>query len=189
MLSFYPRRYARRPVLIVLILALVVFFAGYLKDVVYDSYHPPRVEMKTVHGQVTVVEIRTAWARATRTVTADRMDSTPAPKPIQAPLQAPGDREQDSTTLVGQEVFPPLEQHIFRPDGLLQVNPAGPHPIFELIKRAEADWEGKVNRASKTLEEAVAEYKRRYYRDPPIGFDDWCVYLKSCLLIEAYVLF
>lgn len=67
----------------------------------------------------------------------------------------------------------PLETHTYRPDGLLEVNSHGPHPIFELIKRAEKEWEEKLARASKSLEEAVVEYKRRYHRDPPPGFDEW----------------
>ena len=66
-------------------------------------------------------------------------------------------------------------KHTIAPDGLLIVNPNGPHPIFQLIRDAEAAWEAKCTRASKTLDEAVSEYKRRYRRAPPIGFDKWCV--------------
>ena len=60
-------------------------------------------------------------------------------------------------------------------DGLLVVNPAGPHPIFQLIRDAEEAWAAKHTSASTTLREAVAEYKRRYHRPPPLGFDKWCV--------------
>jgi hypothetical protein len=66
-----------------------------------------------------------------------------------------------------------LQQHHYRTDGLLVVNPNGPHPIFELIDRAAIEWKSKLARASKTLNEAVAEYKRRYGRAPPRHFDDW----------------
>ncbi len=66
-----------------------------------------------------------------------------------------------------------LEKHIYRPDGLLEVNHNGPHPIFGLIRQAEKDWEEKLNKASKTLADAVKEYQRRYKRDPPKGFDVW----------------
>lgn len=66
-----------------------------------------------------------------------------------------------------------LERHSFRPDGLLEVNPNGRHPIYDLIERAEVEWEKKVKRQSKTLDEAVVEYERRYHRAPPKGFDDW----------------
>ncbi|KAG6907688.1 hypothetical protein DXG01_007791 [Tephrocybe rancida] len=63
--------------------------------------------------------------------------------------------------------------HVYSPNGLLQVNPDGIHPILALIRSAEDEWDRKLDRASRTLEEAVKEYKRRYRRDPPVGFDDW----------------
>ena len=68
---------------------------------------------------------------------------------------------------------PILGKHKFRPDGLLEVNMEGAHPIFELISRAEKEWEEKLRRASTTFPEVVQEYKRRYKRAPPKGFDLW----------------
>uniref|UniRef100_A0A8H7XUJ7 Glycosyl transferase CAP10 domain-containing protein n=1 Tax=Psilocybe cubensis TaxID=181762 RepID=A0A8H7XUJ7_PSICU len=68
---------------------------------------------------------------------------------------------------------PPLGKHLYRPDGLLEVNNDGAHPIYELMSRAEAEWVAKHERASKTLEDAVSEYRRRYKRAPPKGFDLW----------------
>ncbi|KAF8908170.1 glycosyl transferase family 90-domain-containing protein [Gymnopilus junonius] len=73
----------------------------------------------------------------------------------------------------------PLGKHKFRPDGLLDVNQDGAHPIYELISRAESEWEAKLERASKTLDEAVAEYRRRYSRPPPKGFDLWWKYVQE----------
>lgn len=70
--------------------------------------------------------------------------------------------------------LPPVEgKHKFRSDGLLQVNMEGAHPIFELVSRAEKEWEAKLRGASKTFQEVVQEYKRRYKRAPPKGFDLW----------------
>lgn len=66
-------------------------------------------------------------------------------------------------------------QHTFHPNGLMLVNPRGRHPINVLIERAEKQWKEKVARQSRTLSEAVREYKQRYRRNPPKGFDDWCV--------------
>lgn len=66
-----------------------------------------------------------------------------------------------------------LPNHQWRSDGLVDVNPNGAHPIYELVRRAEAQWEAKQRRASKTLKQAVKEYKRRYKRLPPKGFDHW----------------
>jgi len=74
---------------------------------------------------------------------------------------------------------PVLQEHHYRPDGLLVVNPNGPHPIFELMDRAAADWKNKLTRASKSLNEAVAEYKRRYGRPPPRFFDLWWRYVEE----------
>jgi hypothetical protein len=66
-----------------------------------------------------------------------------------------------------------FQSHKWRPDGLLEVNPKGRHPIFDLIEHAEKEWQTKIARQSKSLDEAVAEYRRRYGRSPPRGFDRW----------------
>lgn len=47
------------------------------------------------------------------------------------------------------------------------------HPITSLMADAKVDFAKRLAKQSKTLPEAVAEYKRRYQRDPPRGFDDW----------------
>lgn len=78
----------------------------------------------------------------------------------------------------------PLGTHKYRSDGLLEVNEEGPHPIYELISNAEAVWNEKLKRASRTLEEAVIEYRRRYRRNPPKGFDTW--YVKLSRLITFF---
>jgi hypothetical protein len=61
--------------------------------------------------------------------------------------------------------------------GLLHVDlslPADEHPIRQLIRDAKVDWESKLARQSKTLSQAVREYKRRNKgRNPPKGFDKW----------------
>lgn len=64
-------------------------------------------------------------------------------------------------------------RHVYLPNGLLQVNQDAPHPIYELMEQAEKDWNRKLGRASATLEQAVREYRRRYHRYPPKGFDLW----------------
>ena len=47
------------------------------------------------------------------------------------------------------------------------------HPIHGLIREGKEQWAAKVARQSKTYEAAVQEYKRRYRREPPPGFDKW----------------
>lgn len=68
------------------------------------------------------------------------------------------------------DLFP---KHTYHSNGLLEVNPHGRHPIYDLIERAEKEWDEKIRRQSTTLEDAVLEYKRRYARLPPPGFDHW----------------
>jgi hypothetical protein len=55
----------------------------------------------------------------------------------------------------------PLGSHEYLSNGLVVVNPDGLHPILELIRNAEEQWNAKLARASQSLEEAVVEYKRR----------------------------
>jgi len=91
-------------------------------------------------------------------------------------LQMPRASPEDSG-----EVEKPIEsgvrktfgRHVRRSDGLLEVNPQGRHPIYDLVDKAKKKWNAKVARQSKTLRDAVREYKRRYRRDPPLGFDRW----------------
>ncbi|KAL7408836.1 glycosyl transferase family 90-domain-containing protein [Mrakia frigida] len=69
----------------------------------------------------------------------------------------------------------PPKHHVV--NGLLEVNldvPAMQHPIYQLIEDAKVAWEEKNERQSKTLEQAVKEYKRRNNgMNPPKGFDHW----------------
>ncbi|GAA5998833.1 uncharacterized protein JCM10292_005732 [Rhodotorula paludigena] len=47
------------------------------------------------------------------------------------------------------------------------------HPIHGLMREARANWTAKVERQSKSLDEAVREYRRRFGREPPPGFEKW----------------
>ncbi|WVW82295.1 hypothetical protein I302_104301 [Kwoniella bestiolae CBS 10118] len=67
-------------------------------------------------------------------------------------------------------------EHRFLPNGLLIPNIHSPHPIFELISRSKKNWQKKLDGQSKTLSEAVDEYRRRYARNPPRGFERWWAY-------------
>ncbi|KZT55630.1 glycosyltransferase family 90 protein [Calocera cornea HHB12733] len=50
------------------------------------------------------------------------------------------------------------------------------HPIEKLMEDGRRKWEDKLRRQSKSLEQAVAEYQRRYGLAPPKGFDKWYEY-------------
>lgn len=47
------------------------------------------------------------------------------------------------------------------------------HPIVLLMDDAERQFRNKLKRQSRSLKAAVSEYKRRYGRAPPKGFDAW----------------
>ena len=62
------------------------------------------------------------------------------------------------------------------------------HPIVSLISKAEEDWKETVNKQSKTLEQAVDEYRRRYRIPPPPNFDRWYEFAsaRNSLLVDEY---
>ena len=47
------------------------------------------------------------------------------------------------------------------------------HPIKKLVEDANARHAALIQSQSQTLQQAVAEYRRRYHRSPPRGFDVW----------------
>ncbi|KAA8629568.1 hypothetical protein SMACR_08682 [Sordaria macrospora] len=49
----------------------------------------------------------------------------------------------------------------------------GQHPVAQLMEKAKADFDAMLSRQSKTYDQAVKEYKRRYKVDPPSGFRGW----------------
>ena len=59
------------------------------------------------------------------------------------------------------------------------VGGTGSHPIWYLINDAESEFKTIKDRQSKTLEEAVKEYRRRYGMPPPPNFDKWFEFAKS----------
>lgn len=80
-------------------------------------------------------------------------------------------------------------EHVYRLDGLLEVNAKGSHPIMELIDRSETQWKRKLERQSKTLDAAVREYRRRYKRPPPKHFEVWyvCLFFLTAAVPRARV--
>jgi beta-1,2-xylosyltransferase len=51
--------------------------------------------------------------------------------------------------------------------------PSLTNPILGLLRDGERKWQDLVSKQSKTLEHAVQEYKDRWNKNPPKGFDDW----------------
>ncbi|KAL4248591.1 Protein O-Glucosyltransferase/Glycosyltransferase 90 [Abortiporus biennis] len=53
------------------------------------------------------------------------------------------------------------------------------HPIPQLMGEAEVNYRNLLSRQSKTLKEAIAEYKKRYGRVPPPGFEEWWQFVED----------
>ncbi|KAK2464483.1 hypothetical protein APHAL10511_003462 [Amanita phalloides] len=67
-----------------------------------------------------------------------------------------------------------------KPAGLLVASDKQPHhPIPKLMEDAEVQFKKKLGSQSKTLKAAVAEYKSRYKRNPPYGFDQWFLFAQQ----------
>lgn len=62
------------------------------------------------------------------------------------------------------------------------------HPIPKLMADARDEFDQKIKKQSKSLPEAVAEYKKRYGRNPPKGFDEWYAFAKenNAIIIDEY---
>lgn len=93
------------------------------------------------------------------------------------------DQENDGAA---QSTTDQSETHTFNANGHFIITPPheppvtpSRHPISILIKRAQRQWNAKVARQSRTLNEAVKEYRRRYTRNPPKGFDQWWTYVQA----------
>lgn len=48
-----------------------------------------------------------------------------------------------------------------------------PHPIELLHMEGKRRYDHILSSQSKSVEAAIAEYHRRYHREPPKGFDHW----------------
>ena len=57
--------------------------------------------------------------------------------------------------------------------------PATSHPMWSLITQSQNEFEDLKARQSTTLQEAVAEYRRRYGIPPPPNFDKWYNFAKE----------
>jgi hypothetical protein len=84
------------------------------------------------------------------------------------------------STHESEEVYPDVETNQWLSDSTLKSpfskatrQAITEHPIPRLMARAEDNFRDLLSRQSRTLHAAVKEYKRRYRRDPPKGFDDW----------------
>jgi hypothetical protein len=73
---------------------------------------------------------------------------------------------------------PPAEEP-FNPNPKTKPAPPSLHPISHLVAEAEREHEKTLGRQSKTIDEAVREYRRRYQMPPPPNFDKWFEFAKA----------
>ncbi|KAL1412895.1 hypothetical protein Q8F55_000644 [Vanrija albida] len=53
------------------------------------------------------------------------------------------------------------------------------HPFYELMEKGEEQWRTIRERQSRSLDDAVKQYKFRYNLDPPAGFDAWFAWARE----------
>ena len=147
-----------------------------------NSY-TPMFSRKTPTWAALHVKIRTNWARISRKrgrililvgcllVYLIWSRHTPPLDPILFPINGPADAsflELQAEVAKGTARLHPVR------DGELLVDPHIPvHPIEQAIVQAQIEWDKKLARQSRTLRQATKEYRVRYGRHPPPGFDKW----------------
>ncbi|CAM1505329.1 Fc.00g109660.m01.CDS01 [Cosmosporella sp. VM-42] len=113
-------------------------------------------------------------------------DAAPAPVPV--PVPEPQQSSESSSSSSSSSLSPssakpsstwedaPVVAGGPKPK---EVSGSGSHPIWYLINDAEREFKNTKDRQSKTLEEAVKEYRSRYGMPPPPNFDKWFEFAKS----------
>ncbi|CED82144.1 cap1-related protein [Phaffia rhodozyma] len=86
-----------------------------------------------------------------------------------------------------ESLLPSIDSAFESPNGLLSFRPTAGnasvvgepsadktvHPVLGLLAQGERRWKNMIDKQSRTLGEAVEEYKKRMGRQPPKGFDHW----------------
>ena len=72
--------------------------------------------------------------------------------------------------------------------GAPPTEPYARHPIQVLMDEARSQWDEKISSQSTSLDEAKDEYRRRYRREVPRGFDVWYEWaiVNGVQLIDEY---
>jgi Glycosyl transferase family 90 len=87
--------------------------------------------------------------------------------------------------LGGVSLSSPLANESYSPESLIS---SQSHPISQLIAQSEDKANLVQSRQSSSLEDAIAEYRRRYRAPPPPNFDKWYKYAKrkGVQMIDEY---
>ncbi|GLA59759.1 capsule-associated protein CAP1 [Aspergillus tubingensis] len=101
---------------------------------------------------------------------------SPSPSPIVDLYPSPDSRPP--TTLQRPPV--PSNAQLIEQSGLRKAaQPDSLHPIASLVNNAEQQFDRLLSRQSKTLAQAVNEYRERYNMHPPPHFDKWFQFAKD----------
>ncbi|KAJ6480242.1 glycosyl transferase family 90-domain-containing protein [Mycena sanguinolenta] len=171
--AVFRRRSLRRPALIFVSLLVIFGLGQFIREMGLDAQHSTHIAFKYAGvgaGRAKETVTRTLWATRTLARAAAPLPTRDASaKKLKANAKSkPKNKDKEAAS----------EEHTFHPSGLLHVNALAPHPIPILISRAEAAWARKLASATTTLRAATLEYRRRYRRAPPKGFDVWWAYTK-----------
>ncbi|KAJ3990207.1 glycosyl transferase family 90-domain-containing protein [Lentinula detonsa] len=165
------RRSTRKQFMLISAFCLVCVFANYIRNI-FQGGHTTNITVKTFLEPITIMRTTTAWLQPSKKVNR-QLDSTPR-------LEGQKKSSKNAYKKVSWEDHSAaLKKHKLHPNGLLEVNPDGRHPIYDLIEKSEAVWKAKLKDASRSLHEAVIEYEQRYGRKPPLGFDKWWEYVEE----------
>ncbi|PKS10190.1 hypothetical protein jhhlp_001940 [Lomentospora prolificans] len=131
---------------------------GFQEDVPSDKRERPQIPIWNAEESPTPEA-----SQSTQEVQHERIEEPEQPKP-EAPQPAEGAGPQDV------------------------VDESESHPILQLVQKANDEREATISRQSKSLTEAVAEYRRRYGLPPPPNFDKWYEFAKErdVVLIDEF---
>lgn len=101
------------------------------------------------------------------------------PEPQKIPVPGPAQKPASGKTGVGPGGKGAINSEKAFAHSTPKPAPGGSHPVWHLVTDAERDFEAVKARQSRTLREAVAEYRRRYGLPPPPNFDKWWAFAKS----------
>lgn len=111
-----------------------------------------------------------------------------SPEEKQRAEQLAFENVSDGIVRAKQAAFiPPHKANSSVPD-VAEIKETLTNPILGLLRDGERKWQDMLSRQSRTLEEAVQEYKTRWGRNPPKGFDEWWEFAKNrgVLLPDEY---
>ncbi|KAL4922687.1 hypothetical protein BDW62DRAFT_207379 [Aspergillus aurantiobrunneus] len=107
---------------------------------------------------------------------------------LKSPSSSSSSGNQNVAPLASSTPQLPFQQPIESPTDPINHYPSDVHPVTALIENAEQQFNQLLERQSRTLSDAVNEYRRRYNMNPPPHFDKWFKFARSkgVKLVDEY---